>query len=505
MRNKLIILYFIGGLALFSSCSDNLELENPNKLTTTSFWKTEADLESGLATVYNVLVDNNNAGYWEIQAMQLKENRTENFVARNDVPGRYAVSSYKNTPSTNETTGMYKAMYIGIFRANQVISYAPQITGIDETKRAQLVAEATFLRGLNYFNLAIEFGSVPIFTELAKESSDYFKEKSTEEEVWNQVIADFQHAATSPLPEIYPATLKGRVTKNTAIAYLGKAYLYLGDWAKAEEQFSKLVDNEVANGFGLLDDYAQLFDGKHENSKESVFEIQFSRQGGATIWGGNPSERTRATTMAQELAPGEVGGWFELLPTKVLLDAMTKEKTVDGGFDPRALATLAWNYPGSTYYNYDFASKFGADAIWIRKNQNWWNNDEGDWKSELNEYAMRYADVLLMLAEAKTMQGKVAEAAPLVKRIRDRAKLASITMTGWSQTQMMDEIMHQRNVEFAREGLHWYDLRRWGTLEKVIQESQVGGYLNYTPKYNYFPIPESELNNNPKMTQNGSW
>jgi tetratricopeptide (TPR) repeat protein len=505
MKKKLIILYFMGGLALLSSCSEDLELQNPSKVTTGSFWQTQDDLESGLATVYNVLVDNNNAGYWEIQAMQLKENRTENFVARNDVPGRYAVSTYKNTPSTNETTGMYKAMYIGIFRANQVINYAPQIKNIDETKRAQLVAEATFLRGLNYFNLVNEFGSVPIFTDLVKESADYFKEKSTEEEVWKQVIADFESAATSPLPEIYSSALKGRVTKNTAIAYLGKSYLYLKDWAKAEEQFSKLVNNESANGFGLLDDYAQLFDGKHENSKESVFEIQFSRQGGATIWGGNPSERTRATTMAQELAPGEVGGWFELLPTKVLLQAMTKEKTIDGAFDPRALTTLAWNYPGSIYYNYDFASKFGANAIWIRKNQNWWNNDEGDWKSELNEYAMRYADVLLMLAEAKTMQGKVGEAIPLVKRIRDRAKLATIVMTGWSQTQMMDEIMHQRNVEFAREGIHWYDLRRWGTLEKVIKESQVGGYLNYSAKYNYFPIPESELNNNPKMTQNANW
>lgn len=505
MKKKLIILYFVGGLALFSSCSDNLELQNPSKVTTGSFWQTPEDLESGLATVYNVLVDNNNAGYWEIQAMQLKENRTENFVARNDVPGRYAVSSYKNTPSTSETTGMYKAMYIGIFRANQVINYAPQIKNIDETKRAQIVAEATFLRGLNYFNLVNEFGSVPIFTDLVKESADYFKEKSTEEEVWKQVIADFQAAATSPLPEIYPSALKGRVTKNTAIAYLGKSYLYLKDWAKAEEQFSKLVNNESANGFGLLDDYAQLFDGKHENSKESVFEIQFSRQGGATIWGGNPSERTRATTMAQELAPGEVGGWFELLPTKVLLDAMTKEKTADNNFDPRALATLAWNYPGSTYYNSDFATKFGANAIWIRKNQNWWNNDEGGWKSELNEYAMRYADVLLMLAEAKTMQGKVAEAIPLVKRIRDRAKLAVIPMTGWNQTQMMDEIMHQRNIEFAREGIHWYDLRRWGTLEKVIKASKVGGYLNYSAKYNYFPIPESELNNNPKMTQNANW
>ena len=206
----------MGGLALLSSCSEDLELQNPSKVTTGSFWQTQDDLESGLATVYNVLVDNNNAGYWEIQAMQLKENRTENFVARNDVPGRYAVSSYKNTPSTNETTGMYKAMYIGIFRANQVINYAPQIKNIDETKRAQLVAEATFLRGLNYFNLVNEFGSVPIFTDLVKESSDYFKEKSTEEEVWKQVIADFESAATSPLPEIYPSASKGRITKNNS-------------------------------------------------------------------------------------------------------------------------------------------------------------------------------------------------------------------------------------------------------------------------------------------------
>jgi len=505
MKKKLIILFFIGGLLSISSCSEDLDLGNPNKLTSESFWKTPADLESGVATIYNALVDNNNAGYWEIQAMQLKENRTENFIARNDVQGRYAVSTYKNSPSTGETTGIYKTCYIGIFRANQVIHYAPQIQNIDETKRNQLVAEATFLRGLNYFNLVIEFGSVPIFTDIAANQEDYFKAKSTEEEVWKQVIADFELAANSALPENYPDTQKGRATKNAAIAYLGKTYLYMKNWAKAEEQFAKLVNNEAANGYGLLDDYAQLFDGKHENSKESVFEIQFSKVGGTTIWGGEPSQRTRATTMAQELAPGEVGGWFELLPTKTLLDAMTKEKTATGEFDPRATATLAWNYPGSVYYTYDFATKFGANAIWIKKNQNWWNKDEGDWKSELNEYAMRYADVLLMLAEAKTMQGKVAEAAPLVKRIRDRAKLADISMAGWSQTQMMDEIMHQRNVEFVREGIHWYDLRRWGTLETVIKTSLREGYANFSSKYFYYPIPASELNNNPKMTQNTPW
>ncbi|MEN2399054.1 RagB/SusD family nutrient uptake outer membrane protein [Flavobacterium sp. MC2016-06] len=505
MKKKLYILFFIGGLLSISSCTEELELENPNKLTDGSFWKTSDDLESGVATIYNALVDNNNAGYWEIQAMQLKENRTENFIARNDVPGRYAVSTYKNSPSTAETTAIFKTLYIGIFRANQVIHYASQIKNIDETKRAQLVAEATFLRGLNYFNLVIEYGSVPIFTDIVTNQEDYFKAKATEEEVWNQVISDFDAAAKSPLPEIYPAASKGRVTKNTAIAYLGKTYLYRKEWAKAEEQFNKLVNNEATNGYGLLEDYAQLFDGKHENSKESVFEIQFSKVGGATIWGGEPSQRTRATTMAQECAPGEVGGWFELLPTKTLLDAMLQEKTAANDFDPRATATLAWNYPGCIYYTYPFASKFKADAIWIRKNQNWWDADEGEWKSELNEFAMRYADVLLMLAEAKTMQGNSDGAAPLVKRIRDRAKLADITMTGWSQDQMMTEIMHQRNVEFAREGLHFYDLRRWGTLETVIKGSLREGYANYSAKYNYYPIPSSELNNNPKMTQNAPW
>lgn len=505
MKKKSIIFYLISGFVLLSSCDNNLELENPSQLTTTSYWKTPEDLEAGLATVYNTLVDNNNAGYWEIQAMQLKENRTENFVARNDVQDRYAVSMYKNDAGTNLTGDIFKALYIGIFRANQVIAYAPQIKNINETKREQLVAEATFLRGLNYFNLVNEYGSVPVTTALVETQADYFKSKSTEAEVWNQVIADFQFAANSKLPENYPAALKGRVTKNAAIAFLGKTYLYMKDWAKAEEQFNKLVSNEGSNGYGLLDHYAELFDGKHENSKESVFEIQFSKVGGSTIWGGTPAERTRATTMAQECAPGEVGGWNELLPTKVLLNALTQEKTVGGEFDPRALATLAWNYPGCIYYNSDFATKFGTNAIWIRKNQNWWNNDEGDWKSELNEYAMRYADVLLMLAEAKTMQGKVAEAIPLVKRIRDRARLADISMTGWSKDQMMTEIMHQRNVEFAREGLHFFDLRRWGTLEAVIKASQVGGYQLFTTKNSYYPIPQSELNNNPNMTQNAPW
>ncbi len=186
---------------------------------------------------------------------------------------------------------------------------------------------------------------------------------------------------------------------------------------------------------------------------------------------------------------------------------MLQETTEGGDFDPRATATLAWNYPGCVFYQNGFDTTYESDAVWLRKNQNWWNTNEGDWKSELNEKGMRYSDVLLMLAEAYTMDGKISDAAPLVQRIRSRADLVDkeTEMSGWNTNQMMDEIMHQRNVEFAREGLHFYDLRRWNKLEEVIKASQVEGYLNYTSKYEYYPIPESELENNPNMSQNGSW
>ncbi|GBU06790.1 membrane protein [Bacteroidales bacterium] len=496
---------FASTLLLLVSCADFLNLENPNKQTSQSFWHTPEQLESGVASIYNALTEEP-AGYWEIQAQQMKECRTENFSSRNDVQARFAVSTFRNTPSTTISDQIFRSLYVGIFRANQVIHYADQVKNIDEQTKNDLLAEAKFLRALNYFHVAIEFGEAPLVTKLISDKADYFTSKSTQAEIWSQVVLDLE-AAKKDLPIERPSKQTGRATRGAAIAYLGKAYLYQGLFEKAESEFKTIVDNQASYPYGLLEDYASLFDGKNENSKESVFEIQFSLYGGPDIWTSNQSKRTRATTMAQECAPGEVGGWFELIATPVLLQALLKEKTKDDAFDPRALATLAWNYPDCKYYTYDFAEKFGENAIWIRKNQNWWNKDEGDWKSTLNEYAMRYADVLLMLAESYTMQNKVSLAAPLVQRIRERAKLKDIAdaMNGWSQEQMMIEIMHQRNVEFAREGLHFYDLRRWNTLEQVIKDSKVEGYNNYAPRYQYFPIPEQELNNNVNMTQNDAW
>jgi len=503
MKTYRPILLLIAIISLASGCTEDfLKLDNPNKKTTASYWKNLQDLESGLATVYKAFSENNSWSYWQRTNMQLVEGKTENFTISQDVISRYQISIFTNTPENIASQEIFRGCYIGIFRANQVIHYAGLIDTENETLRDQITAEAKFCRGLNYFNLVNEFGSVPIITELAEGENDYYKRRYPIEEVWLQVITDFQEAKPY-LPYRYPEDQKGRATRGAAIAYLGKAYLYTGQWEAAIREFEEIVSNESLYGYGLMDKYAENFDGQHENNRESIFEIQYSRLR-APVWGGASAT---STVMAQECAPFEKGGWEELKPTRVLLDVFLKEKTSDGGFDPRALATIAWSYPGCIHYQSVFDSVWEANEVYLRKNQNWWNENEGDWRSGLNQHPMRYADVLLMLAEAYTMNGDVEMAVTLVHRIRERAELPDrhSEMIGWTEAQMMTEIRHQRNLEFVRELLHWFDLKRWGILEETIKNSGTEGYQNYVSRYAYYPIPDAELKNNPSMTQNDLW
>lgn len=161
-------------------------------------------------------------------------------------------------------------------------------------------------------------------------------------------------------------------------------------------------------------------------------------------------------------------------------------------------------YPDSFPNDYGFKSR-------IRKYLNWWNNDEMpvglDQVSEINEKCMRFADVLLMYAEALTMQGKVTDAYAPVNRVRTRANLANLP-SGYNQDQMMAEIRHQRMVEFFREGSRFYDLKRWGLLEQEIKNDATldkPGHENFEPKNAYYPIPQAEIDANPNLEQNDLW
>lgn len=509
------ILYMAMGTAmLVGACSKaKLELSNPNQVTTSGYWKTAAQVDAGLAAAYNSLSNEDQTGLYSVRGVELMNGRGDDFIIRNDVSDLYTLSTFTNTASNGVSAGYWNTCYQGIFSANQVIAYAPNIE-MDAATKTQEIGEATFLRALFYFNLTINFQNVPLRLTIPQSQAAYYIAKSPQAAVWKQIISDLS-AAAAALPASYSSAQVGRATSGAALAYLGKAYLYSGDYANAEATFKKIMGGT----YSLMPNFGDNFDAVHENNAESIFEVQFSDVGGNNPWSAGSSENL-GTTVAQEFAPSQVGGWFEICPTDSLLSAFMKEKTATGNYDSRLTATLVWqgetNALGgnTTLYQVPIAGFFPGDFTSfhsrLKKYQNYNLANEltgagGDpYSSSVNERVMRYDDVLLMHAEAVTMQARPVDAYADVNAIRVRAGLATLP-AGYSQAQMMAEIAHQRQLEFTRDGSRFYDLVRWGTLQQALTNSDKTGKQYYAAKNNYFPIPQAELDNNPLMVQNTGW
>lgn len=490
------------------SCKKELDQVNPNVITQENFWKTETDVLSGLAATYKYLKQNN-MGYWAYKQVQLTNGRGDDFYIRNDVKDMYQLSTFNNSPTTGIPGDLFRGAFTGIFRANQVIMNSPNAE-ISEELKTQFIAEAKFLRALNYFHLAINFGAVPIITTVPQTRDEYFVKQSSEKEVWAQIVSDLQEAKAH-LPVSYPSNWIGRATKGAAIGYLGKAYVYQKKWVEAENEFKLLAqvqgNPQAPYNYDLLSNYENNFIKEYDNNLESLFEIQIQNSGGSNPWAAENATESQGVVTAYGFAPTEIGGWFQVFPTNKMFNEFQKEKTINGDFDPRMYASIVWDYPGAMYYNRPYT---GFSVVFdkksrVRKYQNWRDANEGIQISEINEKALRFADILLLYAEALTMQGKVQEAYPLVNRIRTRANLAVLS-SGYTKENMMLEIQHQRMVEFFREGQRFYDLKRWGLLEKEITNSDKEGreFFNLA-KHSYFPIPQNEINTNPNIEQNSAW
>jgi hypothetical protein len=506
-------------IVLIAGCADELELKNPNEFTTDLFWQTDNDFLQGLAATYKVMDTPWHGGYWGIKGVEIQNGRGDDMFIRNDVPCLYALQSFTNDPTCQEVFWVFRELYDGIFRANQVIEAAVDAP-ISDASKTQYAAEAIFLRGMFHFDLVINFGSVPIRTEVPGTRDEYFKASSPEADVWAQIISDLKDAqAGLKEPAAYPPEYVGRATKGAAIGFLGKAYLY---YAQYDQSYFALAETELAKllsppyTYELMENYGDNFKPEFDNNKESLLECEFQHVGGTGPWQPNGVEQSLGTAAGKEFGPEEVGCWFEMYPTNKVFDEFMKEKTVDDDVDPRAYSSIVWEYPGSLYYNmpYDtvnFPNEYKFKCR-IRKYLNWWNNDEMpvglDQVSEINEKALRFADILLIYAEALTMQDKVSEAYAPINRIRQRAHLADLP-AGYNRDQMMAEIRHQRMIEFFREGQRFYDLKRWGLLEQEIKNDadlDKPGHENFEyPKNEYYPIPQVEIDANPNIVQNPNW
>jgi tetratricopeptide (TPR) repeat protein len=492
-----------------SACEkDLLDQANPNEPTTDTFWKTESDALKGLTAAY-ANIQNREITLWEIFMYDMRSDEGYSQSPWTELAnvGRFIIPNY-DIPFNFE---LWRELYRGIHRTNQVIAYVPAIE-MDAQLRDRIVAEAKFLRGHLYYKLVSLWGNVPIVTELQTPIDRPVQ--ATMEQGWAQVERDFRDAQ-AVLPESYTGNDIGRATWGAATGYLGRTLLQQRKYQEADAEFAKIIA-KVPALYDLMADYKDNFTEEFENNKESLFEVQFN----SADKGGFPNYDVAGGDESSERAQffGVRGiGWCDGQPTKWLLLEFLKESDMSGNRDPRLRYTMTYKESGDLLYGQTYDERgFGTDDRFWVKYTNYWKPSDS-YFSGINTRVIRLADVYLMHAECQNELGNTAEAIEFINKVRRRSNMADLAST-LTQQEVRDQLMHERVTELAGESLRFVDLRRWGKLSKDLAGPMAQWDLppnvadhdtefkNFTPgKDELLPIPLYEIDANPNLMQNPGW
>ncbi len=372
--------------------------------------------------------------------------------------------------SLNDTWAGY---YRSIYRANLAILNIPEVPNMDENLRARLIGENKFLRAYFYFKLVRWWGEIPLILEPL--SSDQFKQaRVSVETVYNQIIQDFTDAK-NVLPIKYPSAEVGRATSGAATAFLAKVYLTLGDFSKAEQFALEVIQS---GQYSLYPNFEKLFQVEGENSSESLFEVQATalETGGA----GSQYNQVQGVRGTPNL------GWGFNRPSDDLVRAF------DRG-DPRRDATiLLVNEPlpdGSDFVhdNVNILNERYNQKAWVPNHPGDIGNGPG------NIRIFRYADLLLIAAEALNENGKTDQSLTYLNQVRTRARGTRNVLPDITETRkdvLRTLIWQERRVELAMEQHRWFDLLRQGRAAEVM----IAHGKNFIPgKHELFAVPQVEI------------
>jgi starch-binding outer membrane protein, SusD/RagB family len=509
---KKIFILSILATFVITGCEKELEIANPNEATVEAFWKNESDAVAGVNAAYSTLhrgaISRWMPFYYIVRSDEGRSTSPATDIVNN--MDKFLVTDYNFWGAYD----IWKDIYVGVFRANQVLDNVPAIA-MDETLKKRVLGEAKFLRGLFYYNLVSLWGNVPL---MLKTSSPADKpETATAAEVWAQVENDLNEAVSS-LPSAYGPEDLGRATKGAAQALLAKTLMQQGKYSQALVPLQWLVEGEGSNLYDLMPDYRDNFLVTTENNMESVFEWQFQLNPGENHDDdtdiGRPDNLNYGTSLAQFFGPSGIG-WSDGEAQRWIINEFMIETTAGGGRDPRLAASFLFDYtdeggPDATMiYGKTFTARYGTGntRVWFRKFQNdHWKDFEG-YNSPNNWRYIRYADVLLMYAEALNATGSTSQAYAHVDRVRERAGLEklSVTMPGMTQSAFLQQLKHERLLELSGEGHRWNDLVRWGDLGPALA-SKDDGFNNFdVGKDELLPIPQQEIDINPSLQQNPNW
>lgn len=513
---KTIKYVILAGLFL-TGCDKKLELANPNQLTTADYWKTEAQAFAGVTAIYNGLITD---GMYQRSFPGLTDSRGDDFTGDSpwadlELTGKFII------PTTSAPVEwIWRDLYIIIFRANQVIENVGTMdaTVLNAAARDRILGQAYFLRGMAYWNLATTFKVVPVITTVPKGQADYFVKTATEDELWNQIYDDYK-AAETMLPVNYNTVNGpdrgqiGRATKGAAAGMLGKAYLYRKQWQLAATQFEKFFSGPLVGVYSLMPDYRDNFKPTNENNAESLFEVQFSAEGGSVAnWTGEPTANWRQFSALSVTYGMEGKAYSDYLPTQWIYNEFKLEKTTDNKSDPRLLATIAsyepadnsvmaYGVPWFNPQNKIYPRKYTYDGLGLPF--------ETPETGGINYRVLRFSDIYLMYAEAlNELNGPTTAVYQNIQVVRTRAKLPNLATTrpGLTKEQMRDQIAHERALEFSIEGQRINDIIRWGWLydpaKLAMLKQRDVDFNTWTPGNEWLPVPQTELDVNKSLSPN---
>lgn len=470
----------------FSSCSDFLEQNPQTDLSENDFYKTADDILSAVNGAYSSLQEGDIYGNWYVFG-EIPSDNTRNQLSGSVTTQNEFDQFYIDTQNSM-IANFWKAAYKVINRTNTILG---RIDGIEiNTELAnRYKLECKFIRALMYFNLVRVYGDVPLVLKEISISESYDILREPKENVYNQIIADLKEA--QDLPVSYSTAEDGRATQGAAKALLANVYMTLHKYAEAETILAEIINSgqysllENTPGSLNIDGYKNVFSPVNHNSKEGIFEIQFLKggYGEGSNYANNFAPENSGTNV---VAVGGTGG--NNIPEMDIYNAYEEG-------DLRRDFSMSLGYYDNRKNNEWVESRYVCKFMDVP----YQNNDASN-----NYPVIRYADVILMYAEALNQNGKTAEACKYLNMTRRRGFGYQTTETSPVDLQTTDKaqfalmVEQERRVELAFENHRWFDLIRTGRAVEVMKSK--GFSLNETNLI--CPIPQKQIDVNPKLTQN---
>ena len=474
-------------ICLCASCKKFLEEDPKNLVAVTNYYQTENDAVAAVDAIYGYLNSTSTgstAGVYHSTFWVIAGCASDEMVNRNVFqPDIDQIGNFVETPVNNSLQEVWTMHYKAITLANIAITRIPAIQ-MDATLKERLINEAHFLRGLLYFDMVRMFGSIPL---VLQEEEPLTPSSAAADDIYKQVIVDL--TAAENLPDSYPAgNGRGRATKGAAKSILAKVYLTQQNWQACADKCKEVINSSQ---YALWDDFADVFKLSSRGGKEAIFSVGFGDGGGAiSFWEVGQFNVRLLPPALNATGVQNAQGWQ--VPTQNLYDQYDPQ-------DRRKEATYI-----TQVYNTD--GTITTIAPYIRKY--WDSTAEPQANGSANDYpVIRYADVLLMYAEAENELGNASEALTYINLVRKRARWdgtrersAVPDYTGLTQDQFRTAVLKERRMEFVAEGQRWFDLARTKTLQTLVLVARPG--IVPQDKNYLFPIPQREIDLNPNLKQN---